>query len=165
MSSPAWHAEAKRLREEGLSYREIGELFGVTPSAAAKACNRERYRELNRQWNAQPERKAAKRRWAQENPGTCEVCGVRTQRKSHSRCFEHHIVREQRRVRAEWIVARWAEGWTGRQIAEALGWSPDHLGVEIDRLRKEGYDLPYRRSPEQLARMRKSSQRRWQKAA
>lgn len=50
----------------------------------------------------------------------------------------------------------WAEGLTIRQIAAALGSSTQSIGSEIVRLRKEGHDLPYRQTPEQVARIRES---------
>lgn len=38
----------------------------------------------------------------------------------------------------------WAEGLSTAEIAVRLGWSKNHLSAELDRLRRRGFDLPYR---------------------
>lgn len=50
----------------------------------------------------------------------------------------------------------WAAGLTLQDIADRMGWSREHVGMEFDRARTRGADLPYRRPnvklkfPEQL---------------
>lgn len=43
------------------------------------------------------------------------------------------------------VVEMWAAGLSMRDIAVAMGWSENYLGVEMHRMRKLGYDLAYRR--------------------
>ena len=51
------------------------------------------------------------------------------------------------------VCGWWRDGLTLRQIAGRLGWTPNHLRAEVNRMRAAGYDLPYRRTPEQVARI------------
>ena len=140
MSPPEWHAEAKRLRAEGLMLKEIGARFGKSTQAVSAAVTGENAR-----------RRAYKRAWEREHyRGTCERCGGLTgKRHRHRLCWSCNLERRAEPVhaRAERIVAWWAEGLTGSQIAGLLGWSVRHLRSEIHRLRAKGYDLPYRRRP------------------
>jgi hypothetical protein len=55
----------------------------------------------------------------------------------------------------------WADGWTVYEIAAALGWTKDRLGIEISRWRRGGHleEFPYRRAPEQVARITAGWQR------
>lgn len=57
--------------------------------------------------------------------------------------------------RSEWlrnlVVEMWAEGMTGTEIADALGWANGKAAqVRIAQYRAQGYDLPHRR-PEMVA--------------
>ena len=140
MSPPEWHAEAKRLRAEGLMLKEIAERLGKPRSTVHAAVTGDNAR-----------RRAAKQAWEDEHyRGTCERCGGRTPKRNQGRiCWPCELERRAEPVhaRAERIVAWWAEGLTGSQIAGLLGWSVRHLRSEIHRLRAKGYDLPYRRRP------------------
>lgn len=51
------------------------------------------------------------------------------------------------------VEAMWADGLTMREIGELMGWSKRSAAVRVSNLRSRGYDLPYRRTPEQIARM------------
>jgi hypothetical protein len=48
--------------------------------------------------------------------------------------------------RRERVVGWWAEGLTYQQIANRLGWTINHVQVEIVWMREAGFDLPYRRA-------------------
>jgi hypothetical protein len=113
--------------------------------------------------------------------GACIDCGARTNRHNGSRhngptgaaercipCANRHAIEigradmrraHENRLR---VVEMWAGGLSMRDIAAVMGWSAHHLGVEMHRMRKLGYDLPHRRTPEQRARIREG---RWGKAA
>ena len=95
--------------------------------------------------------------------GVCAKCGGPTARKRAYRyCRECRAQLETDRVaaRAEQIVAWWAEGRTLSQIGELLGWTQNHAHVEINRLRRAGYDLPFRRSDADVESIRTAS-RQW----
>jgi DNA-binding CsgD family transcriptional regulator len=140
MSPPEWHAEAKRLRAEGLVWREIAERLGRPRSTVHAAVT-----------NINARRRAYKRAWDRENyRGTCERCGGVTAHRNRGRlCRACADVRRAEPVhaRAEQIVAWWAEGLKLREIGERLGWSKNRANVEVVHLRAKGYDLPYRRVP------------------
>lgn len=53
-------------------------------------------------------------------------------------------IRREVKDRRQQIVAWWAEGVRGSEIARRLGWSRGHFANETARMRAEGYDLPYR---------------------
>jgi transposase len=60
------------------------------------------------------------------------------------------FLRKFRHQRRRALVERlWAEGLTAREIGEELGQKPVNTSV----LRTLGYDLPHRRTPEQIARI------------
>lgn len=44
-------------------------------------------------------------------------------------------------VRRSLVEGMWADGWSGREITEVLGWRP---ASSVSVLRAYGYDLPYR---------------------
>ena len=135
MSPPEWHAEAKRLRAEGLMLKEIGERLGKPVSTVHAAVTEESAR-----------RRAYKRTWGREHPGTCDRCDGPTGRRRVRLCWPCERARRAGPVhaRAERIVAWWAEGRTLTEIAAQLGWTRGHLATEIHRLRAKGYDLPFR---------------------
>ncbi len=137
MSPPEWHAEAKRLRAEGLMLKEITERLGRPRSTVHAAVTEENVR-----------RRAYKRVWDREHyRGTCERCGGLTGKRHRERLCRPCWVEQEREpvhARAERIVAWWAEGLALAEIRERLGWSKGHLSMEMHRLRAKGYDLPFR---------------------
>lgn len=110
------------------------------------------------------------RKWCSERcrkrtlySGTCVECGAPTNNgtvpppRLCARCNGH---RQGEANRAEWepyrrlVEQMWAEGMTARQIADALGWTTKWSTAHICVLRRQqGYNLPLRRTPEQIARM------------
>lgn len=145
---------AKQLRARGLTHREIGERLGYTSSAITKLLNPDAAREWNRRQEQRPERKAAKRRWEVEHDRPpCSRCGApmgvgahRYERDTCRTCYDRDRAAKVA-ARAERIVAWWDEGLSLQEIADCLGWSRGQVGVEMHRLRRRGYDLPYRRRP------------------
>ena len=87
MSPPEWHAEAKRLRAEGLVWREIGERLGK-PMSTVRAAVDPRQR-----------RRAYKNAWHREHyRGVCETCGGPTSWQHTPRCWSCEV--ERRREQA-----------------------------------------------------------------
>jgi DNA-binding CsgD family transcriptional regulator len=139
MTPPEWHAQAKRLRAEGLTYREIGEHL-MRPRSTVEAAVSE----------SNARRRAYKRTWDREHPETCRRCGgLKGPGHRERLCRPCWLTQEQERMqpRAERIVAWWAEGRTLAEIGAHLGWSKGHVTNHLHRLRAKGYDLPYRRVP------------------
>jgi transposase len=142
--------EAQSLRDGGLLDREIAERFGVTRSAVTKWLNPNR-KEWERTQNAK--RGPAKRAWAQANRAACPSCGKPMREGSRSpshrskscRDCEHHRRRQPYLERGKQIEGWWNEGLTYPQLQARLGWTKSRLAVEIHRLRRDGFDLPYRR--------------------
>jgi len=137
MRPPEWHAEAKRLRAEGLMPKEVSARLGRPLSTVQDAVTGQAAR-----------RRAFKQAWEREHyKGTCERCGGATGKRRRVRlCWPCWVAqrREPVHARAERIVAWWTEGLTYPEIGERLGWSKDHVSVEMHRLRAKGYDLPFR---------------------
>lgn len=145
-SKPAWHAEALRLCAQGLSYSEIARRLGYTGSAVGKAVNPDRAWLYAQRDNERAERRAAKSAWDREcYRGVCVVCGAQTWRRGHDRCFLHSAARDRRWRRRRAIVSMWADGLKLREIAEALDTTLEVVGVEMVSMRRDGWDLPYRR--------------------
>lgn len=156
-------ATARKLRESGLTYREIGERFGVGHACVWKWLHPDVVAESNRRDNQR--RAPQKRAYAQSKRAACEDCGTPLSagsswpsRRRTGKCRtcweldEAERIEPRRRQIEEW----WAEGLSLRAIAERLGWSRDHLSVEIHRMREAGYAVPYRnrgydRFPDQVA--------------
>lgn len=155
---------AGELRAEGLKYREIAALLGESTSTVHRRCNRERDRALQK---IQRKKHAAQRReydlrYRHEHRAVCPKCGyVYAPGSGTKRGAAKHVdftncsgCAEQRRQN---IVRWWAEGLTMAEISNRLGWRGPHLNVEMVRMRRDGYDLPYRRPnaqpvfPEQVA--------------
>jgi hypothetical protein len=110
--------------------------------------NREREREFSRAWKARNrDRNRARDRARAADPdhrGRCEMCGglMGAGSRQNGICRDCRV--QTRTARARQIEAWWAEGISSSEIALRLGWTKGHLYNEMDRLRREGYRLPYR---------------------
>lgn len=142
-------AQARRMRAEGRVLREIAEHFGVGVTTAPrwtdpeqdaagraaarawKAANRERTRAYDHEYGDTHRgtcvRCGQPRGAGQMGPGVCQPCRSKAR---HLRCL----------LICEW----WAQGKQIPDICAELGWSSGHLQGEMDRMRADGYDLPYR---------------------
>lgn len=145
-------AKAKKLKAKGLSNREVAERLGVTTSAVTKWLN-PNTKLWNQRQNASPERKAAKRQWADENDRPlCAECGFERgagqQRKNPDglcRACRNDRLRSQHLARCHRIEYLWNLGRTLGEIAEDLGSTPGSISVSMVHMRAEGgWDLPYR---------------------
>jgi transposase len=148
-------ATAQQMREGGALLREIGEALGVTTSAVSKWLDPEKAREWNRLGNAK--RGPAKR--AEENRldgRPCPECGAPRKRGCARRATlcrdcRRRLIHEARVARRGRIGEMWRAGASRRAIAAALQSTPQSIGVEIARMRGDGWDLPYRRKSEVAA--------------
>lgn len=141
-------AEARRMREAGATFAVIAAELGSTTATVqrwAKPDFADRQRAKAREWkDAHREANRARDRdYLAAKPGTCRRCtGPTSYDRDGGVCMTCRAT--VRHERAIVIVKLWGEGKTSRQIAEAVGWSTGALSVEMDRLRHDGYDLPYR---------------------
>lgn len=138
-------AKAKRLRADGLTYREIGERMGESKYQAWRRCNRERLNERTRAYKARNREtlRAYDREYNATHKGTCSSCGGEMDRKwdggTCAACRHDEYDRKAREVER-----LWNGGATFPEIQAAMGWTKGMLGRMMDRYRADGYDLPYR---------------------
>lgn len=145
-----WHADARALKAANpdMSYAEIGRRLGVTQSAAWKALNPARAKEYAARDNAIPERHEAKKAWERENHRRpCPTCSGEKDRHSEAcqGCMDATAA-----VRGSLTEGMWADGWSAREIADVFGHASAGF---VGAMRARGWDLPPRRTPEQIARM------------
>lgn len=131
------------MESEGIAYRAaISRLRRADPEL------RERDREYSRRWKAehreQVQASGREYRAREDVRGKCQVCAgsMGLNRRQDGVCASCRKAAVLER-RAE-IQRRWAAGESIRSIAEALGSTDKHVGVEMSRIRATGHDLPYR---------------------
>jgi transposase len=133
---PDWWFKAAELRQEGLSYREIGNQCGVSYEAVRLAM---KSLEINK-----GPRPASKQAPLEK----CPVCGGPKDKKGmHRECYLD-MMRAGSRERYLRLEAMWKSGKSIKQIAEDLGHTPGSVGMAINKARKAGFDLPLRRKRE-----------------
>lgn len=142
-------AKARRLHDQDVPIADIAREMGVAYNTVHRWVDpefAEQQREIVRQYKDENREavRAAGRDHNRKHRGQCLTCGdlmgigVRHDGTcSGCRSAEVH----ERRMR---VVALWEGGATWQQIADDLGWTLGHLAVEMGRMRKVGYDLPYR---------------------
>lgn len=147
-------ARARQLRDEGLTYAQIGTRLGVTTTTAFRRANPdadERSRLSSLDWKARNREhvRAQNREYARrrENTGTCSRCGgprgaLAQRRAAVGTC--RTCLEAEWEITNEQIVRWWADGLTGEEIAARLGWKLGALRVHMHRMRARGYDLPKR---------------------
>lgn len=99
-------------------------------------------------------RKCAAEHRARKTCSTCgQLMGIRSAwnnglRGTPSQCRSCAVASEQKRVseRGHQIERWWAEGLDQAEIGERLGWTANHVQVEINGLRAKGFGIPYRYS-------------------
>jgi transposase len=141
-------AIVRELRNQGLVMREIAEIVGLSTSTVDAYLNDPGGHRL----------KARKASYA----GACVDCGAPTNGnagpgKACMRCldcggrFTAELSRRRWLAHRVQIEAMWADGYTMREIAREMGLKYDK--AMTSRMRANGYDLPYRRTPEQVRRI------------
>jgi hypothetical protein len=130
--------EAQRLREQGLTHREIGERLGIPRATVWGMLNPDTARASRRKYNR-----------AHKPPPRCADCGgPRSQGSTRChRCFVARRAKRHNQVlawRAEAFEAVWRDGGGMGELAEVFGWSLDRVRAEMGRMRERGADLPYR---------------------
>ena len=141
-------ALARELRDQGYLFREIAEMMGVSTSTVDSCLNDPGGLRL----------KARKESYA----GECVDCGARTNGnagpwKASLRCIECNGRVTAERERRRWLAHRvqieamWADGYTMREIAMEM--RIPYYKTRVSQMRARGYDLPYRRTPEQVERI------------
>jgi hypothetical protein len=111
----------------------------------------ERDRVLSRRWKTENRERNRARDVARldaKATGTC-ACGNRIYDGGGEcgRC----AVTTSHRARCERIAALWHDGATIAAIADDIGSTPGSVGVDIHRMRADGWDLPYRRARKAVA--------------
>src|SRR3954447_12228661 len=86
-----------------------------------------------------------KRRWDRENRRLCGCGALMSRHAAVCRSCEEAIRRAGRDQRRARIAQLWNEGASLVEIAEALATTRSTIGVEMQRMRRAGIDLPYRR--------------------
>lgn len=139
---PAWAAEAKRLHDNGWTYRRLAERFETSHRQIRKVLS-PRFAEGERAINHR--RAAAKRAWENEHDRSpCEMCGepmgVGARRKGYVICQACHsrIAADRRAV----MVQMRRDGLTNVEIAERLGTTPANVASIFYRERKIDPTIP-----------------------
>ena len=148
-------ARAQELRAQGLLIREIAERFDVALSTAHS-------------WLSDPDGSKLRARKASYST-PCPECGKPASgsegRRPGHLCRDCGPAAGLQRIgeiqhaaaepRYRLIEQRWQDGQTLKQIADELGSTKNSINRTICALRKrDGYSLPYRRTPEQVARIK-----------
>lgn len=155
MTREEMQSKAQRMREEGATYREIAEAFSASITTIYRWLNPERTRPYRNGRACNPQRaRDYDRAYREAHKAECPQCGTKMKPES-GLCISCH--EDRRDARARKIEKWWEEGLTGPEICTRLGWTKEHLAVEMHRMREMGYSLPYRyrlsepRFPEQVA--------------
>jgi transposase len=156
--SAAKMTRARALRAKGLTYAEIGTKLGVSTNTAYRWLNpgkAERDRQRARAWKARNREHlhSYDAAYAAANARTCGTCGGPMHYKTIGTACAT-CTQARRHERALAIERMWRDGLTVYEIADRVGWTKDRLGIEMANLRADGYDLPHRRTPEQVDRIR-----------
>lgn len=154
-----WTPQAQALRDQGASYAEIARVLGFSEHTVWKRLNPSRARLSAQRDNAK--RRAVKQ--AQENErirsldyrGRCYACGG----PMGVGIAHDGTCRSCRPARIAELIDLWNAGLTTAEIGERLGRSKYGVRVEISKLRAKGYDIPHRRTPEQVKRIAEGSAR------
>lgn len=150
MTRDAQIKQAERLRAKGLLHREIAEQLGVQTSTVWGWLNPEANKEKIRRSNAK--RSPAKRQHADLKRRNCPQCGEKMGTgtgypgRTEKNCKKCQVTNEnaQTKARYEAIQRLWSAGWSLKEIASKLDSTVASISVSMVRMRKEGWNLPYR---------------------
>lgn len=135
--------------EVGLSYgqvrgvvQQVRDRMGL-PVTLHRLRNREAWPTVERMWN-EGAGVAEIALAVDSTPGSIKMM-VRTMRRCGISLTARASASQVNESRHQLVVERWAEGCSMAEIAAELGITVTSLATSISRLRKRGYDLPYRR--------------------
>ena len=142
--TPEKVAKAREMRESGMSWKAIGQHFGVSLKTAFD-------------WVKDPDGSQLRARH-ESYRGTCEVCGDATGGDNglagrrfcleHGRAHSGRVAGQKARDRAEprrrRIQEMWLAGRSLRDIAAELDTTVPSLASTFAAMRRDGWDLPYR---------------------
>lgn len=137
-----WHREMLRLRDEGVSRRQIakrlGRSYGTIASTLWRFDNPEEYRKQNLKRNEY------KRAW-DRSKRKCEECGEPCSDPRCSRCLdcERRAQQDAARARCETFLDLRREGLTNVEIAKRFGVDPVVVASSIHRHAREKVPPPY----------------------
>lgn len=163
MKRGEWHEAARQLHETrpDWSNGQIARALGVTTSAVWRVLNPEKIREQDRRQNVR--RRTTKREWEREwtrseqgrgrcaNPVCGHLKGIGGNKSSRLCVYCHRCRLALADVRRTLTEGMWAEGWTVYEIEAALG--VNSRGGYVGACRARGWDLPHRRTLEQIERI------------
>lgn len=150
----------RRMYVAGYTLAAIAAERGYSPTKVRDLLDprfKDRRREASRLYkqNNIEEVRRKNREYNDANRATCIECGGsmgsgsghRQNRGAIGVCRPCRTAAKEKRWRV--IEGLWAEGKTFGQIAAEIGIKGGHLGVELDRMRKAGWNVPYRRTEQQ----------------
>lgn len=140
---PAWWDEAAGLRENGWSLRDIGQQYNVSYEAVRLAM---------RALDIKPLPEAKEKRARLKRPIRyryfCAKCKkvLKKPRRLCGNCNKEKIDQE-RDLFYSRIKDLWEDGYSTQEIADKLGTTSGYIGSALNRARKRGYNIPYRKYP------------------
>ena len=142
--------EAIRLREQKYwSVARIAAHLGVACSTVyywlnPELAGRQRRSSREAKRRRRPELAEYNKRYSEDHRERCVGCGLRRLYRQARGDLCRACIVARKEARWQQIQAMWANGQSILQIANALGISKGHLGVEMVAIRRAGWDLPYR---------------------
>lgn len=134
---------AAQMTEAGLNTCDIGRYLGVNPSTVWKWLHPDEAREANRRdrEKRREARRAEDRARHLRSKRLCPHCGTTMESISEAcqGCADARAT-----VRASLIQGMWADGWKLSEIADALATTTNSLGAKMNKMRRQGWDLPHR---------------------
>lgn len=149
MSTPIDARErAIAMRAEGHTYPAIAEELGVSRSTVRRWCDpsaAEDDRAQSANWKRRNRHHVAAYDQAYEHPeSACRACGATGHDKRRSGLCQR-CLSERTGARRRAIADMWNAGATGAEIAHLLNTTPGAIAHAIHKMRRAGWDLPYRR--------------------
>lgn len=136
--------EANRLRwESGWGVTAISRRLGVSRTTISRWTDEdfaERSRRQSQAWKARNDShvKAYDR---ERRVSACPTCGGKKVKKSKL-CYDCEV--EVRRARMRIVQILWKDGHSHREIALLIGTTRGTIQATISRMRRDGWDMPYR---------------------
>lgn len=143
MTREEMRARAIELREQGVVPREIAQyLSGVSTSTVYRWTTPSYIvKDADRRDRTRVARREDDRRRAMDSKVKCPHCET-LHPPEYGMCRGCHAATAN--VRWSLIAGMWADGWAAREIAAAIGTTLGSLRVMIHRMRRDGWDVPYR---------------------